>query len=690
MPSSQRLILALKAVRQLGLEQASLFAHYQLALRSDWLRRITPARVPLDAQAYEISLGLVKTPQRDELARLIGDRAPALLAEANDLNQGRVRLFGGPPQDLDLVVPLPLDHWTAIALDQTRVDVEDIKYLWEPARFTWVYPLVRAYILSGDESYVETFWQQFEAFTDINLPNMGPNWVSAQEAAIRLISFTFVYQVFCSAECSTEERVMRLSRSIADHAARIPATISYARAQNNNHLLSEAAGLITAARALPEHPKAQTWMKLGQRWFNLALETQINAAGTYVQHSTNYHRMMLQLALWVLSLGESFSQTNLQRLAAATNWLFDLVDPETGRAPNLGHNDGSYFQTLSGSSYADYRPVVQAASLGFLDAQAYPAGPWDELALWLGVKQNESDQISSAQVRPEAIVVNEVPGSHITIHDQNNSSWACFRVARFNSRPAHADQLHLDLWWREYNIALDPGTYLYNAPPPWDNALVHSEMHNTVAINNSDQMTRAGRFLWLDWAQADILESSSERDGKRIKVIAQHLGYEKSGVIHRRSISCQSSGPWLIEDDLYPTQSGYAYPGPDAKTMSAGFENSRKYQARLHWLLPDWSWEIDPGGKGPSFDLKLRSPLGRIKLRVGIEHAMNKDEEHQAPVIQLIRAGEIIHGDGTPSPVAGWVSPTYGYKIPALSLVVEVEAGLPIKFTSQWEFPEVA
>ena len=34
-------------------------------------------------------------------------------------------------------------------------------------------------------------------------------------------------------------------------------------------------GLITAARALPEHPHAKRWAKLGWRWFNRGLETQI-------------------------------------------------------------------------------------------------------------------------------------------------------------------------------------------------------------------------------------------------------------------------------------------------------------------------------------------------------------------------------------------------------------------------------
>jgi hypothetical protein len=44
MSISQRLVLAIKAARQLGFEQVGLYTQYHLALRSGWLRRNTPAK----------------------------------------------------------------------------------------------------------------------------------------------------------------------------------------------------------------------------------------------------------------------------------------------------------------------------------------------------------------------------------------------------------------------------------------------------------------------------------------------------------------------------------------------------------------------------------------------------------------------------------------------------------------------
>lgn len=686
----QRLKLALKAARELGIQQVGLYSYYLFGLRSGLFRRMTPAQKPLDfqqARAYEISTGLVKIPECEALVQLVGENAPALLAEANDLDQGKVRLFGGPLQDLSLLVPLPLEHWTKVAVDQSKAGTEDIKYLWESARFTWVYTLARAYILSGDEVYAETFWREFEAFADINLPNLGPNWVSSQEVALRLIAFTFAYQVFSKSNTSSPERVNRLSIAIADHTARIPPTMVYARAQNNNHLLSEAAGLLTAGHSLPEHPRAKKWRKLGWRWFNLALQTQISSGGTYIQQSTNYHRLMLQIALWVYSIDGAFPERTQQRLAAATLWLLALVDPETGRVPNLGHNDGANLQPLASCSYQDYRPVLQAAALAFLGERRFAPGPWDELALWLGIEDQEQHKSVIQNERPTPLQLTTFPGSHLVLNNPNNQSVAFFRVTQYHARPAHADQLHLDLWWRGHNVAKDAGTYLYNAPPPWDNSLGRTEIHNTITIDDQDQMTRASRFLWLDWAQAQILKQNTDQDGKTIELIAQHEGYRQLGVIHRRSVICDLTGRWIIEDQLLPHETKGLQTGQKEKNTGSSPADQKTYRARLHWLLPDWSWELDKIEDDYQISIRLRSPHGWIELQIKIEPATH-EASAQPPIIHLVRAGESLLDSDLVSPTSGWGSPTYGYKIPALSLAIVMESPLPIVFRSQWDLPQ--
>jgi hypothetical protein len=690
-PLSNRLNFALKATRELGLYQVGMYAYYQFALRSGLYRRLTPPRKPLQIKSpefYEVTPGLVKIPSQEALTAVLGENAAALFAEATELGKNKIRLFGGPPQDLNFIVPLPLEHWTEFSLNPDKAGEEDIKFTWEPARFTWVYTLMRAYVLSGDEAYVETFWQGFEAFSDINLTNMGPNWVSAQEVAIRLISFCFAHQVFSSAAVSSPERVTLLQVSIADHAARIPATLAYARAQNNNHLLTEAAGLITAGICLSNHPKAEAWRTVGWKWFNQALQNQIAEDGTYIQHSANYHRLMLQAALWIYSLDNSFPEEVTEKLAAATRWLSILVEPATGRAPNLGHNDGSYLQPLTSCPYHDYRPVVQAAAQAFLGERFYPPGPWDEYPLWLGQEiQDENETEDTEAAGKPGLEVNEFHQSHFVVRNEGNQSWACLRVAKFDARPAHADQLHLDLWWQGHNLAQDAGSYLYNADAPWNNSLVQTGVHNTITIDEQDQMTPAGRFLWLDWAQAEIINIDREGDGSGIRLIAQHNGYRKIGVAHQRTVSTSSDGKWIIEDIL---QSSQSKPSKSRQTTSFDERNPTKpriYQACLHWLLPDWTWEIDQTPDNLHTTLRLRSPKDWLEMVIGIEPATRVRKEPNLAGIRIYRAGEAVYGTDLGEPIKGWISPTYGYKVPALALEVRIESHLPIRFRTEWDLP---
>jgi hypothetical protein len=460
---------------------------------------------------------------------------------------------------------------------------------------------------------------------------------------LRLISLAFCYSVFAHSPASTPPRKAQLAASLAAHAERIPPTLAYARAQNNNHLLSEALGLFTTAALLPEHPQARKWRRLGRRYYVQGIRTQIDTDGAYSQHSSNYHRLMLQLALWgqlvASKLGESWPADIEEKVAAATRWLLAMLDEETGGVPNLGPNDGAYILPLSVLPFGDYRPILQAAGAAFLGAAPLGSGAWDEMALWLApISKSPADPVS-----------HRIQSLRLDGHN----SWAYLRAARFPSRPGHADQLHLDLWWRGHNLARDAGTYRYNATAPWDNALAATRVHNTVTVNGQDQMTRAGRFLWLDWAQARVLEQEEE-GGKLISATAEHDGYRQFGILHRRKVTATGS-LWLIEDELLPTK-----PQP------------REISARLHWLLPDWDYSLEGS------ELRLQSPHGQIHLAIEADKA----------AVWLVRAGELVAGDGEADPILGWFSPSYDLKLPALSLIVELNATPPIHLRSIWTLPQ--
>jgi hypothetical protein len=672
-------ILYLKALRELGPRALLLYAHYQLALRSGSLQRATPdGGQPVSQAGLQFEEKNIPIPARDDLERLLPTEAvDRLVAEAEEITAGQVRLFGGPPVPLVLRPPGPLAHWTQYERGRSHWGVEDVKLIWEPGRFGWTFTLGRAYLVTGNERFCQTFWQQAEAFMEANPPNLGPHWVSAQEVALRLIAFAFALGVFGASISSTAGRRSRLVSSIAAHAARIPPSLNYARAQHNNHLLTEAAGLYTAGLVLPQHPMARRWRSWGWRWLNTGLQSQIAADGTYAQHSANYHRLMLQTALWVYGLNARsnevhYSRATLLKLAAAARWLWRLIDPNSGQAPNLGPNDGAYIFPLSSCPFYDYRPVVQAAALAFLNERPYQSGLWDEMGLWFKADHQQREPASPARAPTPpgargSSRKKSLPTPHI-LRSPNNRSWAYLRAARFNSRPGHADQLHMDLWWRGLNLALDAGTYLYNADPPWQNSLSGTSVHNTITVNGQDQMRRAGRFLWLDWAQANLVDFEQVPVGDLVHLTARHNGYRRFNAIHERSVSV-SNGIWRVHDRLLHIKTKPA-PGSLA--------------ARLHWLLPDWAWELEEALQPDQLArLSLDSPFGRLSLEVTSSTSL--DIQH--PQVTLARAGVLLAGSGDVAPIQGWYSPSYAQKKPVLSFSYEISGHLPLELYTTWRLP---
>ena len=647
MDGLKRITLKFKTLLQLGFKQSAHYVIYQLGLRSGYFTLVTPA-IPVsqltDNQLLEPNWFL-NLPDREALRQTNTAQLNGMYTEADEITQGKIRFFGGSLKSLNLApVANPL-HWSAYEKGAARVEAEDIKNIWEPARFNWAITLSKAYYLSSEERYAAAFWQYFEKFTEANPVNCGPNWSSAQEVSLRMLALVISAHMLVNAKESTQERMQALCGSIADHAQRIPLTISYAKAQNNNHLLTEAVGLYATSLFLPKHQDASEWRRKGLRWFNQGITKQVSPDGTYAQHSTNYHRLMLVLALWIQLFLEKenniLDDTVLSRLAAAVSWLALRLDPVSGRVPNLGHNDGSNILPLSSANFDDYRPVVQAASRAFRAGPALPPGPWDDLCLWLDIPIQNGNNPPPDRGNPlDQLILGD------------NRDWAALRAVQFHSRPAHADQLHVDIWRKGVNIALDPGTFRYNAPPPWENGLAGTSVHNTLTINGQDQMTRAGKFLWLDWAQAQVERCSPQ------EISAHHNGYRHLGLLHHRSLRPGDNGGWVIEDEILPLR-----------------EVTEDCTVVVNWLLPDWPFVPKPDS------ITLKGPDGEVSLSITTAGSAG------AGTWDVFKAGQSLIS-GETSEQLGWYSPTYGEKVPALSIQYKVIQKPPIQIQSVFRWAD--
>jgi hypothetical protein len=598
------------------------------------------------------------------LRNIIGREAEqSVLAEADRVVAGNLPFFGQLSFDCNFLPrwyrnPLtgqsvsPEQSWTQMRFASPVYG--DLKFILEPSRFLFVYPLIRAYALSGNDKFPEAFWNAIEDWARSSPPMAGPLWVCGQECSLRIVAWSFALQAFIHSPSTTNERVALLVSMIASHAWRTAQTLGYARSQRSNHLISEAVGLWTAGTLYPELRESQLWQNLGAHLLYEAVLDQITPEGVSQQHSFNYQRMILHLLLWTLRLSELHHAPLHDDIRTRTEATFDFmrtwVDPVSGCAPNYGSDDGSLILPLASATYRDFRPLLQLGA-AVLHRPALPSGPWDEPALWFGVNPEcVTTQVKKNKPSPPSIE----PG-YFHLGDEN--SWALIRAGRYTRRPFQADQLHVDLWWNGINLARDAGTYLYNGPPPWNNGLAGSAVHNTVTVDRQDQMRRAGRFLWLDWAQASGRLHSLHGNTCADRFEGEHDGYSRFGVTHRRMVQWLAGIGWVIVDDI---------------------QGTGEHDVRMHWLAADLPFEV----AGSPFEVAFVSQQSRIRWSILASVPGSAAVIRAGKQIKMMTAKGSLPAKFADTQLLGWESPTYGDLQPAVSLVYQTRSQLPIRFTT--------
>jgi len=560
---------------------------------------------------------------------------PSPLVEAAALREGRWRLFGGLWLDLGWPPdwhrhPLTgqsfpaTTHWSAI----DEFAQGDIKLVWEPARFGVAFVLVRAYWRTGDPLWAELFWQLVESWRQANPPQAGVHWHSGQEIALRLLAWCFGLYGFLDAPATTDERLLMLAQMVAVCGRRLEATLDYGLSQQNNHGLSEGVGLWTGGLLFPELRAAERWRRRGQAVLEQHTRRLFYEDGAFAQHSFNYERLALQDLMWAVRLGDvvgrPLSADLRQTLAQAALFLHRFQDERTGYLPNYGQNDGALLMPLSNVAHRDFRPVIQVAHYLGKGTLCYEEGPWDEDLLWLVGPE-------ALRARRESLAfadASTTSGYHVL---RDRHSFVFWRCGSYRHRPGQADMLHLDLWWQGQNIALDPGTFSYHAPPPWQNPLARTVFHNTVTVDGADQMRRYGRFLWLPWVQGRLTWSCRASAGPLAWWQGEHDGFRRLGVRYRRGVARLGGDAWLVVDALED-------------------ESGVEHEYRLHWLLADVPYEWEPVAKR----LLLWTAAGAYQLSwlpdAGPAEA------------SLMRAD--------PESPRGWWASAYGVRAPALSLAI--------------------
>ncbi|MGP4074853.1 heparinase II/III domain-containing protein [Halobacillus sp. K22] len=408
-------------------------------------------------------------------------------------------------------------------------DVGDIKVIWEASRLTHFHFFVRAYLLTGEQKYYIAFSNQLKAWLEDNPYPYGANFKCGQECTLRMINTLIAYTVFKNCGLTTKSDEENVKNLVEVCYKKVLSNFFYAhKCIQNNHTFSEISGLIVGAWCC----ESNATVKKAYELLDKEIVKQFEPDGGFTQFSFNYHRFTLQIIECVYKMSEK-TQIYINEAERIKNSVLLLyqVQNDDGDVPNYGSNDGALIFPLSSCGYRDFRPVLNTIYALIEGKRLYEFGDYDEEIFWFG----DNRELPFEKLERKSSVFNE-SGFYSFRHD---GGFLMTCLQNYKSRPAHMDQLHIDLWHKGINVLCDSGTYSYASE--LGKTLSSTKGHNTVKVPGMEQMNKKGAFLVTDWTKRKEVKYRSDNfEGTMIS---------KNGYHHQRRIEQKSFG-YSVTDEV--------------------------------------------------------------------------------------------------------------------------------------------
>lgn len=619
-------------------------------------RAVQAARVSVD----RVALSRVSTPAIDSVPRhaaFIHQGASfdvgAYVSRAERILLGRYSFFdledcelGSPPQwNRDPLTGTVAPLVSAASLDyrDERV-VGNIKYLWEPNRHLHLPALAQAYALTGELRFAHAIRVHVESWIEQCPLGRGPNWSSSLELAIRLINWSIAWQLlggYASALfAQAEGRAFRdrWMQSVYLHIRSIMRRLSrYSSA--NNHLIGEAAGAYVAAMTWGCWPQVRAWGEQCRAILHREALLQNAEDGGNKEQAFSYQQFVLDFlmlaGLAARASHEDFAPEYWQRIERMIEFLAAMMDC-AGNVPMIGDADDGYVVQLSPSVLHNdnYRSLLATGAVLFNRADfARKARQLDDKTRWLVPPESlrEFDRLASS--RGPMLARREFPQSGYYILGSQFDTPEEVRMI-VDAGPlgylsiaahGHADALSIVLNVGGEEILVDPGTYAYHTEPQWRRYFRGTRAHNTLLVDDVDQSTQAGNFMWSRHAVTRCLHFGEQGTVQRF--FGEHDGYSlmRDPIEHQREILYDSARRVFTIRDIV--------------------EGQGTHEICQHWHFAE-----------------------TLSPKVAGDEILVETERHRVRIVPETLPAQVLSYRGGTAEQGGWISRRFGQKAPTTTV----------------------
>ena len=572
----------------------------------------------------------------------------ALLATADGILDGRWETLGtaradvvAPDWFLDPVTgrrapraayALTIDH-------RSEREVGNVKQVWELSRHHHLTLLAAAWCVSHEERYAVLVDRQLRSWWRENPFLSGIHWTSGIELGIRLIAWSWIRRLLDDWPGAEElfEGNPEAARQLHGHQQYL-ASFRSVGSSANNHVIAEAAGQFVASCAFPWFAESRSWARTARSVLERELQRNTFPSGLNRELASDYHRFVTELGLIAAAEGEAaghpVSDATWGCLCRMVDAAAALVD-ERLAGPRQGDGDDGralVLDAVEGTSWS---------SLLALGAALVGARPW-----WPATVRGDARSTLLTGLVGRRREIHDRPGRRPFHFADAGLTLLRTSVAdlpeiwvRCDGGPhgflsiaahAHADALSIEVRHGGVEVLADPGTYCYHGEPAWRSYFRSTLGHNTLELDERDQSSSGGPFLWSRHAHGHVLHLTEEDDARTLSWTAEHDGYRRLDppAVHRRTVRLDRCERRVTVVD---------------RVRSGG-----RHRCRLAFHL------------GPAVHADLSGAVAHLEWPVA---------GRGSATLRLPERLCWSAHRGETDPIAGWHSPGFGRREPAITLV---------------------
>jgi hypothetical protein len=587
-------------------------------------------------------------------------RLKALVAHADEIVAGSFELFGVARDDLvrpdwflDPVTGrrAPADECAFAVAYRDEDRVGTIKQIWELSRHHHLTVLAAAYWYTGEEVYARRTAEHLTSWWAENPFLSGVHWTSGIELGIRLISWTWVRRLLDGWPMVTElfDDNPVFWQQLADHQRYLAALVSTGSSANN-HVVAEAAGQLVAANAFPWFERSERWAADALDLLTAEIASQTFPSGLNRELATDYHGLVLELALVAAAeltlVGQPVPAGLARPIVRMTDALAAIVDVSV-HPPRQGDGDDGLGLVVDGPGWSRWASLLVTGQAAFGGLHWWPGLPAPD------VRAGLLAAALAGHLEPSADRPGERPAlfgdaGMVIVRGESSAGeeiWCRGDVGPHGflsiAAHAHADALSVELRVAGTDVLADPGTFCYHGEPEWRAYFRGTRGHSTLELDGRDQSTSGGPFLWTRHADARLVAHSGLEAGAVARWTADHDGYSRRGapLRHARTVELDRTAGRLVVID---------------RVLGAG-----RHAGRLSFHL------------GPEVDCHLEGTVARLRWPA---QAAEATFELDPALAWTLHCGE-------DDPPEGWYSPGFGRKVPAFTLVGrgQIGTGQPLR-----------